>query len=124
MKRAFTILAICLVLTACTTPSITSPVETKEFGFPGYALAFERQACDIRGARLVSSGPAIPAYTYHQLIIAANGVTSGTYSINCPPVVAGGAALCLVQSENFISPEESAGPNCARWSDIDLRRRG
>jgi len=78
-------------------------------------------AAGIHGAQRASLDPY--AITFHTLVLFAGNVTSGTYGINCPPVLAGGKTKCLITDMNFSLPSETAGLMCAKWDRWTIRRQ-
>jgi hypothetical protein len=112
---------LCVFLASCATTA-AGIHGAQRASLDPYAITFDVIGCTVQNAEMVSQQE-IPTYTYHTLVLFAGNVTSGTYGINCPPVLAGGKTKCLITDMNFSLPSETAGLMCAKWDRWTIRRQ-
>jgi hypothetical protein len=117
-KRLLLTATLALAVTACATRFQDGNYE-KIFTFPNHTVALSHNLCLV-SAELKSSGPAIPTLTLHTLMIAAHTTTSLTALVACPPVVAGGKAVCNVLPIGNQAPILTAGVGCGGWDSFNL----
>lgn len=112
----------CLMVASCATgPGEFN--EVKSFDSEFYSVELLKTGCKISGAYIKSKGAAIPGHTYHQLTVGAKNVSVAQYTVNCPPVFAGGTAQCYVYGEPLTSDIALAGGiGCPGYNQYNFQK--